>query len=59
MTQIYAIMEQTKARYVKLLITPFPKYWAGTTSSTGMLDRSEVNEGYVKRVISIDEVPGN
>lgn len=55
----YAIMEQTKARYVKLLITPFQKYWAGTTTSTGMVDRSEINEVYVKRVVSIDETPVN
>lgn len=55
----YSIMEQTKVRYIKLLITPFPRYWEGTTQSTGMVDRSEINEVYIKRVVSIDEVPVN
>lgn len=55
----YSVMEQTKVRYIKLLITPFPRYWSGTTSSTGMVDRSEINEIYVKKVVSIDDVPVN
>ena len=55
----YSIMEQTKVRYIKLLITPFQRYWEGTTSSTGMVDRCEVNEIYVKRVVSIDDTPVN
>ena len=51
----YSVMEQTKVRYIKLLITPFPRYWSGTTSSTGMVDRSEINEIYIKKVVSIDD----
>lgn len=51
----YPLMDAgMETRFVKLELTPFPRFWPGTDTKTGVVDRCQITEFYLKAVESVE-----